>query len=97
MEEYIHENKTRCECEKKKLINRLNRIEGQIGGLKRMVLEDAYCPEIINQGSAAASALDSFNRELLETHIRTCVTEDLKEGNEETVEELLKLLKKMTR
>lgn len=97
MEEYIHKEKIRCDCEKKSLINRLNRIEGQIGGLKRMVLEDAYCPEIITQGSAAASALDAFNRELLETHIRTCVTEDLKEGREETVDEFLRLLKKMTR
>ena len=85
----------RSEDERKKLIHRLNRIEGQIRGLKRMVEEDAYCPDILIQSSAAGAALNSFNRVLLENHIKTCVTRDIMEGKEETVDELLKTLQKL--
>ncbi|MBQ8470142.1 MAG: metal-sensing transcriptional repressor, partial [Clostridia bacterium] len=80
---------------KKKLINRLSRIEGQIRGLKGMVENDAYCPEVLTQAAAANAALNAFNRELLEAHIRGCVAEDIKDGNDETIEELVKLLQKM--
>lgn len=91
----LHEHKERTEDEKKKLINRLSRIEGQIRGIKGMVENDAYCPEVLTQAAAANAALNAFNRELLEAHIRGCVAEDIKEGNDETIEELVKLLQKM--
>ena len=90
-----HRKKERPESEYKDLIHRLNRIEGQIRGLKRMVEEDAYCPDILIQSSAAGAALNSFNRVLLENHIKTCVTRDIMEGKEETVDELLKTLQKL--
>ncbi|MBQ8062646.1 MAG: metal-sensing transcriptional repressor [Clostridia bacterium] len=76
-------------------MNRLSRIEGQIRGLKGMVENDAYCPEVLTQAAAANAALNAFNRELLEAHIRGCVAEDIKDGNDETIEELVKLLQKM--
>ena len=74
------------------LINRLNRIEGQIRGIKGMVEKDAYCTDIIIQVSAVTAALNSFNRELLSSHIRGCVTNDIKAGKEETVDELITTL-----
>lgn len=91
----LHEHKVRTEEEKKKLINRLSRIEGQIRGIKGMVEKDAYCPEVLTQVAAANAALNSFNKELLEAHIRGCVAEDIREGNDETVEELVNLLQKL--
>ncbi len=90
-----HKTKHRTDEEQKALINRLSRIEGQIRGIKRMLNEDAYCTDIINQVSAVTSALNSFNKELLATHIRTCVTDDIKEGKTETVDDLLKTLQKL--
>ena len=90
-----HKTKVRSEEEYKDLITRLNRIEGQIRGIRRMVEEDAYCPDILNQVAAAGAALNSFNRVLLSNHIRTCVQEDIKSGNEETIDELLNTLKKL--
>ncbi len=77
------------------LINRLNRIEGQIRGIKGMVEKDAYCTDIIIQVSAVTAALNSFNRELLSSHIRGCVTNDIKAGKEETVDELITTLGKL--
>ncbi len=91
----LHDHRDRSDAEKKKLMNRLSRIEGQVRGLKGMVESDAYCPEILTQAAAANAALNAFSRELLEAHIRGCVTEDIKEGNDETIEELVKLLQKM--
>ena len=90
-----HKTKHRTDEEQKALINRLSRIEGQIRGIKRMLNEDAYCTDIINQVSAVTSALNSFNKELLATHIRTCVTDDIKDGKTETVDDLLKTLQKL--
>lgn len=101
--EYPVEKNTACCCYKKKertpkeykdLINRLNRIEGQIRGIKGMVEKDAYCNDILIQVAAANAALNSFTRVLLENHIKTCVSRDIKEGKEETVDELLATLKK---
>lgn len=91
----LHDHKERSDEERKKLVNRLSRIEGQIRGLKGMVENDAYCPEVLTQAAAANAALNAFSRELLEAHIRGCVTEDIRDGNEETIDELLKLLQKM--
>ena len=89
--------KERSEEEYKKLMNRLNRIEGQIRGLKRMLENDAYCPDILIQAAAANAALNAFNRELLSNHIHTCVVHDIKEGREETVDELVDTIYKMMR
>ncbi len=92
-----HKTKERTEKEHKDLINRLNRIEGQIRGIKRMVDEDAYCPDILIQVSAANAALNSFNKVLLANHIRTCVADDIREGNDEIVDELVNTLQKLMR
>ncbi len=81
--------------EYKKLCNRLSRIEGQIRGIRRMLDESAYCPDILTQTAAANAALSAFSRELLSQHIRSCVVDDLREGKEETVDELLDTLQKM--
>ena len=81
--------------EKKRLLSRLRRIEGQIRGLEKMVENDAYCPDILMQSSAAACAIHSFNRQLLEAHIRGCVTEEIREGGEGKVDELCNMLQKL--
>ncbi len=90
-----HRTKQRSQKEYKDLINRLNRIEGQIRGIKGMVEKDAYCPDILIQVAAANAALNSFNKVLLANHIKTCVTNDIREGREETVDELLATLQKL--
>ncbi len=87
--------KVRDEKEKRDLMNRLKRIEGQIRGLQRMLDEDAYCPDILTQASAANSALNSFCRTLLASHLRTCVSEDIREGREDAVDELMNTLEKL--
>ena len=92
-----HKTKERGAEEYKKLMNRLNRIEGQIRGLKRMLENDAYCPDILIQAAAANAALNAFNRELLSNHIHTCVVKDIKEGREGTVDELVDTIQKMMR
>ena len=83
--------------EYKKLCNRLSRIEGQIRGIRRMLDESAYCPDILTQAAAANAALNAFSRELLSQHIRSCVVNDLQEGKDETVDELLDTLQKLMR
>ena len=90
-----HKTKERSEKEYKDLIHRLNRIEGQIRGIKGMVERDAYCTEILTQVAAANAALNSFNKVLLGNHIKTCVTEDIRQGKEDTVEELVEVLQKL--
>ena len=87
--------KVRTEKEQKDLLNRLSRIEGQVRGIRRMLEEDAYCIDILNQVSAANCALNSFSKVLLANHITTCVTEDVREGNTEKVDELVKVLQKL--
>ena len=81
--------------EYKKLINRLNRIEGQIRGVKKMVEEDRYCIDIINQVSAISSALNSFNKVLLADHIQSCVVQDVEAGGGEKIDELCETLQKL--
>lgn len=90
-----HKTKHREADEYKKLINRLNRIEGQIRGIKGMVEKDAYCTDILIQVAAVNAALNSFNKELLSNHIRTCVAQDIKNGKEETITELVDTLGKL--
>jgi len=87
--------KIRSEEDKKALISRLNRIEGQIRGIRGMVEKDAYCIDIITQASAAGSALNSFSKELLGDHIKSCVAEDVRNGNNEKLDELVKTLQKL--
>ncbi len=89
--------KVRCETERRDLMNRLKRIEGQVRGLQRMLEEDAYCPDILTQASAVNSAVNSFCRVLLENHIRTCVSADLRAGREEAADELCDTLQKLMR
>lgn len=90
-----HKTKERDEQEYKDLIHRLNRIEGQIRGIRGMVERDAYCTDILVQVSAVNAALNSFNKVLLANHIKTCVTRDIKEEKEETVDELVTVLQKL--
>ena len=90
-----HKTKERSEKEYKDLIHRLNRIEGQVRGVKKMVENDVYCTDILVQVSAVNAALNSFNKVLLANHIRTCVAEDIREGKEETVDELVATLQKL--
>ncbi|MBR6425772.1 MAG: metal-sensing transcriptional repressor [Oscillospiraceae bacterium] len=87
--------KHRSEKEQRDLMNRLKRIEGQVRGIQGMLEADAYCPDILIQVSAVNSALNSFNKELLAAHIRSCVVEDIQNGNEETIDELVKVLRKV--
>lgn len=87
--------KERSNKEYKDLVNRLNRIEGQIRGIRRMVEEDAYCTDILTQVAAANAALNSFNKVLLSNHIKTCVTQDIKNDKVETVDELVQVLQKL--
>jgi DNA-binding FrmR family transcriptional regulator len=87
--------KIRTDEEKKRLVNRLSRIEGQIRGIKGMIEKDAYCADILTQSAAVSAAVDAFNRELLSSHIRTCVVSDIRSGKDETVDELNDLLKKL--
>ena len=81
--------KIRSEEEKRALINRLSRIEGQVRGIKQMIAEDKYCIDVLTQTSATASAINSFAKEVLESHIRSCVTEGIRQGDDEKIEELI--------
>lgn len=81
--------------EYKDLIHRLNRIEGQIRGIKGMIEKDAYCTDILTQVAAANSALNSFAKVLLENHIRTCVSENIRQGKDDTIDELMATIQKL--
>ena len=87
--------KQRTDKETKDLITRLNRVEGQIRGIKNMVEEERYCVDILNQVSAVQAALNSFNKELLANHIHSCVVEDIRMGKTEAVDELCETIKKL--
>lgn len=88
--------KVRTEAEYKDMITRLNRIEGQVRGIKKMIEKDAYCVDIFTQVSAVQAALKSFNKKLLANHLRTCVVEDIKNGNEEeAIDELTGIIQKL--
>jgi len=96
---------TECACEKKykkrdaaeykSLINRLNRIEGQVRGIKNMLDNDAYCTDILTQVSAVQAALNAFNKQLLSNHIHTCVAQNIKDGNDLVIDELVTALQKL--
>lgn len=99
------ENEKCCHCsqrkkerspeEYKKLIHRLNRIEGQIRRIKGMVENNAYCPDILIQSAAVNAAINAFNKELLANHIRTCVADDIRNGKDEAIDELVVTLQKL--
>lgn len=97
MQECPHCKKTkqRTDKEYKSLINRLNRIEGQIRGIKGMLERNAYCTDILVQVAAANAALNSFNKELLASHIKSCVAQDIRDGKDETIDELVAVLQKL--
>ena len=90
-----HKSKERSAEESKQLIHRLNRIEGQIRGIRGMVEKDAYCTDILMQVAAASAALNAFTRELLGSHIRSCVAQDIRDGKDETIDELVATLQKL--
>ena len=87
--------KMRSEEEKKELLKRLRRAEGQIRGIENMIEEDAYCPDILVQVSAVTSALNSFNKELMACHMRSCVTDDIRAGKDEAIDEFVKVMQKL--
>ncbi len=87
--------KQRSPEEYKDLVHRLNRIEGQVRGVKKMMDEEAYCVDILTQVSAVQAALNSFSKVLLANHIRTCVADDIREGKDEVIDELVITLQKL--
>lgn len=87
--------KDRGNQEKKNLLNRLKRIEGQIRGIETMVEDNIYCTDILVQVSAVTAALNSFNKVLLENHIRSCVADNIRQGNDEVIEELVSTMQKL--
>ena len=90
-----HKTRVRSEEELKKLTNRLSRIEGQVRGLREMLERDVYCIDVLVQVSAVNAALNSFSKELLGEHLRTCVADNLRQGNDEVVDELVAALQKL--
>jgi DNA-binding FrmR family transcriptional regulator len=80
---------------KKKLLNRLRRIEGQVRGIETMIESDAYCSDVLTQSAAVNAAINAFNKELLACHIRSCVRRDLLAGNDEVVDELVATMQKL--
>ena len=92
-----HKHTKRTDEEIKSLVTRLNRIEGQIRGIRKMVEENVYCNDILVQASAANAALNSFSRELLDQHMRSCVADEIRAGNDDVINELMKTLEKLMR
>lgn len=90
------EKKTlRSEEEQKKLINRLSRIEGQIRGIRGMIEKDAYCADVLTQSAAVSAAVNAFNKELLASHIHTCVADKIRDGDDQVIDELVATLQKL--
>lgn len=87
--------KKRTDKEYRELMNRLKRIEGQVRGIQGMLERDAYCPDILVQVAAVNAALNSFNKVLLTEHLKTCVVDNIRQGNEDIIDELVHTLKKM--
>lgn len=92
-----HAAKERSSQEKATLINRLKRIEGQIRGIIGMVEKDAYCADILTQVSAVSSAVDSFSVSLLDSHVKSCVTDDIRSGREDVLDELMTIIGRMVK
>lgn len=90
-----HKTKERTPEEYQDLIHRLNRIEGQVRGIRGMVERNVYCTDILTQVAAVSAALNAFSKELLASHIRTCVAEDIRDGKDEVIDELVHTLQKL--
>lgn len=90
-----HKTKQRSEEEYTKLIHRLNRIEGQIRGIRGMVEKSVYCTDILTQSAAVTAAVNAFNKDLLASHIRNCVARDIRAGKDEVIDELVAALQKL--
>ena len=95
MEQNCCKTTLRPETERRKLVNRLSRIEGQIRGIRAMLESDAYCNDILTQSAAVNAAVNAFHRELIASHLRTCVARDLREGKDEVIDELAATLQKL--
>ncbi len=93
--EEIHKTKERTDKEYKDLVHRLNRIEGQVRGIRNMLDKGAYCVDILTQVAAVNAALNSFSKVLLANHIRTCVADDIRAGHDEVIDELVATLQKL--
>ncbi len=93
----MEKKKERSEKEYKDLMNRLKRIEGQVRGIQGMLEKDAYCADVLIQVAAVNAALNSFNKALLAEHVRTCVADNIRAGNDEVIDELVILLQKLMR
>lgn len=87
----------RVEEEKKRISNRINRIEGQLKGIKKMIREDAYCNDVLVQLSAIENSVKSLSNYVLENHLYNCVTRDLEKGDTEIIDELISLFKKFNK
>ena len=87
----------RSEEQKKKLLNRLKRIEGQVRGIQNLIEQNAYCNDVLIQSAAVNAAMNAFNRELLASRIRSCVARDIREGKDEVIDELVATLQKLMR
>lgn len=93
--ECCHKTKDRPDEEIRRLMNRLSRIEGQIRGIRGMVERGAYCTDILKQSAAVTAAMNAFNKDLLASHIRTCVADDIRAGNDAIIDELVDTLQKL--
>ena len=91
----MEKKKERSDKEYQDLMNRLKRIEGQVRGIQGMLQKDAYCADVLMQVAAVNAALNSFNKALLANHVRTCVADNIREGNDEVIDELVILLQKL--
>ena len=92
--EHCVRHKQRPAAETADLTRRLAKIEGQVRGLRNMVEDDRYCVDILTQVSSVQAALNAFNKVLLQSHIKTCVADDIRAGRDDAVDELCELLKK---
>jgi len=81
--------------DRKRLMNRLKRIEGQVRGLQNMLEQDSYCADILTQSAAVKAAINAFNRDLLALHIRGCVARDIRNGNDAVIDELTEIVQKL--
>ena len=87
----------RSDEQRRKLLNRLSRLEGQVRGVRKMVEEDAYCNDILVQTAAISAAINAFSREVLRSHLKSCVIRDIREGRDEVADELMETLERMMR
>ena len=87
----------RTEEQKKQLLNRLSRLEGQIRGVRKMIENDAYCNDVLTQSAAISAAVNAFSREVLRAHLHSCVIRDIREGRDEVADELMETMERLMR